>query len=149
MRLMAGELHESIMEYEYRELTTDAIEQLKLLQTQCETFWSSLPKSLRYSPDIWNTSVQPSACLMLAIAYLYYMRCDLHVHRMLMSDPAYAGRALKIASQIVTTVNHLGQVRDRAVFLRHDNSYVVSVSSPLQLSITLTDHRCYVMAYQL
>lgn len=46
-----------------------------------------------------------------------------------MADPAYAGRAVRIAGQIVSTVNHLGQVRDRALFLRHDNSYVVSSSS--------------------
>lgn len=65
---------------------------------------------------------------MLAIINLNHLQNDYQIHRMLARyEPAYTGGLLKVSAEIIGKVVHLGNVRDRDVFLRHDNSYVVSL----------------------
>ena len=108
LRFMASILEEDIMKYDNQTLTSGTTDELKKLADRCEASWASLPDSLRYDPDMWHTGMAPSACFMLAIIYMLYRRCELHVHRILMrQDAVHTVKALGIANQIVSTFNHL------------------------------------------
>ena len=108
MRFKASVLEEDILKYDNQILTGGATDELKQLADRCQAFWASLPEPLRYNTDMWHGRVKPSACLMLAIVYLLYLRCEFHVYRILMrEDSTHTGKTLRIANQVVSTVNHL------------------------------------------
>ncbi|KAI5368109.1 hypothetical protein Slin14017_G031450 [Septoria linicola] len=126
MRFMASVLYETIMEFEYQVFDDKTVYNLLQLEKQLQATWSSFPDRLRYKPEVWHTKEHPAACLMLAILNLLYLQSKLLIHRLLTrANISYTGPTLEIASKILSTVNHLAQVRDRAVFLRHDNPYVM------------------------
>ncbi|PIB00131.1 hypothetical protein CB0940_02922 [Cercospora beticola] len=126
MRYMASVIQEKIIAYEYQTVTPDSTRELLVLYDQLNAFWDSVPDKLRYTPEVWYTKVHPKECLMLAVVYLLHLQSSFRIHRKLMSsDALHAKKALEVASLIVNTVNHLSQVRDRSIFLRFDNSYVM------------------------
>ncbi|PPJ50927.1 hypothetical protein CBER1_06536 [Cercospora berteroae] len=126
MRYMASVIQEMIIVHDYQPLTDASTRELLMLYDQLNTFWDSIPQTLRYKPEVWHTTIPPRQCLMLAVVYLLHLQSNFRIHRKLMrSDPVHAEKALEFASLIVGTVNHLSQVRDRSVFLRFDNSYVM------------------------
>lgn len=64
---------------------------------------------------------------MLTGEHLSYLQIDFQIHRLLeKSDPESPPMLLKVSAEILATLLKLGSFRDRAVFLRHDFSYLVS-----------------------
>ncbi len=64
---------------------------------------------------------------MLTVVHLSYLQSDFKIHRLLeKSDPNSSLTLLKLSADTIATVLQLGSSRDRAVFLPHDFSYIVS-----------------------
>lgn len=157
MRFQASTLLEDQWQYKDQQPTLENINKLKELAERCQAVRLSFPECLQYHAGIWTSGMTSSECVMLAIIYLLHLRIDLQAHTMLMrTDPSYTGTTLKIANEIVSTVNHWyvdamfkasmilltstsGQVRERNLFLQHDNAYVVSLTTIYSCRAQLTD----------
>nr|POE53259.1 hypothetical protein CFP56_28481 [Quercus suber] len=104
------------------------VDELRNLSLTGHQLWNSLPDHLRYAQACWQQpGLSPSIRNMLTILYLSYLHCDFQIHRLLESiDHSNVDALLCIAKNMLATVLHLGQARDRAVALRHDFEFVVS-----------------------
>lgn len=91
--------------------------------------WESLPARFRYTPECWNSGLQPSVIVALTDIRLKALYNDFNIHKLIERyDPTDSARRalLDIAGEIVTIILQLGNAQHRAVFMNHEFRYVVS-----------------------
>jgi hypothetical protein len=92
--------------------------------------WRSLPTHLIYTPECWDSDLEPMICLGLTMINLSYLQIDFQIRRMLeKSEPESRAILLQISMDILETLLQLGRFRDKARYLIQDFSDLVCDTS--------------------
>jgi hypothetical protein len=92
--------------------------------------WRSLPTHLIYTPECWDSDLEPMICLGLTMIHLSYLQIDFQIHRMLeKSEPESRAILLQISMDILETLLQPGRFRDKARYLIQDFSDLVCDTS--------------------
>jgi hypothetical protein len=99
------------------------------LAGRSRNIWESLPARFRYTPECWNSKLQPSVIVALTDVRLKVLYNDFNIHKLIeRHDPTGSARnaLLETAVEIITIILQLGNSQHRAVFVNHEFRYVVS-----------------------
>jgi hypothetical protein len=92
--------------------------------------WKLLPTHLIYTPECWDSDLEPTICLGLTMIHLSYLQIDFQICRMLEKSELESGAILLQTSvEILETLLQLGRFRDKARYLIQDFSDLVRDTS--------------------
>ncbi|KAH8690727.1 hypothetical protein BGW36DRAFT_328638 [Talaromyces proteolyticus] len=122
LRFLLSSLREEILELHLGVNKFDVASKAQLVLKRLQSNWQACPNNMKYSSDMWQSSMSCQYILPLLWFYIDYQYSTFLIYRLTSPDPFRGSSAqiLQVARNILSTILVINDERDRAREIRSD-----------------------------